>query len=50
MRIFILAVTAIAGLFSTLESRADIVIGFEELSLAPNSFYNGNSGVGTNTN
>ncbi|MBN8603494.1 MAG: DUF4465 domain-containing protein [Planctomycetes bacterium] len=50
MRIFILAVTAIASLFSTLESRADIVIGFEELSLAPNSFYNGNSGVGTNTN
>lgn len=50
MRIFFLAATLVASLFLTFESRADIVIGFEELSLAPNSFYNGNSGIGTNTN
>jgi Domain of unknown function (DUF4465)/PEP-CTERM motif len=50
MRIALHLVTLIASFLSISESRASIVIGFEELSLAPNSFYNGNSGVGTNTN
>lgn len=45
---FVFVLVVFVSLFQT--ARADIVIGFEELSLSPNSFYNGNSGVGTNTN
>ncbi len=50
MRVFVLSVALLAAFFPSLESHAAIVIGFEELPLAPNSFYNGNSGVGSNTN
>jgi hypothetical protein len=45
---FVFALLVFVSLLKS--AHADIVIGFEELSLAPNSFYNGNSGIGTNTN
>jgi hypothetical protein len=45
---FVFSLIVFASLIQS--ARADIVIGFEEFSLSPNSFYNGNSGVGTNTN
>lgn len=44
----IFALLAFVSLIQT--ASAGIVIDFEELSLSANSFYNGNSGVGTNTN
>lgn len=50
MKIIVCLFALTASLLFVSVSRADIVIGFEELSLAPNSFYNGDSGVGTNTN
>ena len=50
MRNAVFLVILLASFLSMSEGRSAIVIGFEELSLAPSSFYNGNSGVGTNTN
>ncbi|MBM3965394.1 MAG: DUF4465 domain-containing protein [Planctomycetes bacterium] len=50
MRVLVSFVLGLMSCFLSNVSRADIVIGFEDLSLPPNSFYNGNSGIGTNTN
>ena len=50
MKVLVFLIVLLASFLPAVESRADIVIGFEDLSLASNSFYNGNSGIGTNTN
>lgn len=50
MRILVLSAALLTSFLPAFQSRAAVVVGFEELSLAPNSFYNGDSGIGSNAN
>jgi len=48
MKVLVSLIALLASFLPAVESRADIVIGFEDLILAPNSFYNGGPKANTN--
>jgi hypothetical protein len=50
MRIIAIPFAFVLSVLAALPARAEIIIDFEDLFLLPNSFYNGDSGIGTNTN
>lgn len=46
MRFLFVLIVAVSSFWSLPRCRADVLVGFEELSLSPNSFYNGSDSAG----